>query len=177
VEWPVEDFLELLPERATVEIEGRPVAIRAWRYRIRGVNGGEVPVMLLDTNVDGNSPYDRTLTDHLYGGDTHYRLCQEIVLGIGGVRMLRALEMPPAMRYHMNEGHSALLAIELFTEEMAATPAIARERWSASGAAASSRRTRRFRPGTTSSRWTSRGRCSGRVRWGRSARSVAARTS
>jgi starch phosphorylase len=123
VEWPVEDFLEPLPERATVEIEGRTVTIRGWRYRIHGVGGGEVPVILLDTDVEGNSPYDRTITDHLYGGDAHYRLCQEIVLGIGGVRMLRALGMPPAMRYHMNEGHSALLAIELFREELAETPA------------------------------------------------------
>jgi starch phosphorylase len=79
-------------------------------------------VLLLDTNVEENDPYDRTITDHLYGGDAHYRLCQEIVLGIGGVRILRALGITSAIRYHMNEGHSALLSIELFTEELAASP-------------------------------------------------------
>src|SRR5512144_1545427 len=91
VEWPIDDFLEPLDARATVTIEGRTVAIRAWRYRIAGVTGGEVPVLLLDTDVDGNDPNDRRLTDQLYGGDAQYRFCQEIVLGIGGMRILRAL--------------------------------------------------------------------------------------
>jgi starch phosphorylase len=120
--WPVDDFLEPLDTRCTVEIEGRPVAVRAWRYVIRGVTGGEVPVLLLDTDVEGNHPVDRGITDQLYGGDLRTRLCQEIVLGIGGVRILRALGIREVSRYHMNEGHSALLALEVFAEELRATP-------------------------------------------------------
>ena len=118
VAWPIHDHLEPLDARATVEIEGRTVSIRAWRYRVAGANGSEVPVLLLDTDVEGNDPFDRTITDHLYGGDAHYRLCQEVVLGIGGVRMLRSLGMPRPTRYHMNEGHSAFLAVEVFGEEL-----------------------------------------------------------
>ncbi len=122
IAWPVDDFLEALAARCTVEIEGRTVIVRAWKYVIRGVSGGEVPVLLLDTDVEGNDPSDRTITDQLYGGDPRYRLCQEIVLGIGGVRMLRALGITNVSRYHLNEGHSALLALEVFAEELRATP-------------------------------------------------------
>jgi starch phosphorylase len=118
VAWPIHDHLEALDARATVEIEGRTVTLRAWRYRVRGATGRDVPVLLLDTDVEGNDPFDRTITDHLYGGDIRYRLCQEVVLGIGGVRMLRSLGMPRPERYHMNEGHSALLAVEVFGEEL-----------------------------------------------------------
>jgi starch phosphorylase len=75
-----------------------------------------VPVYLLDTDIEGNSDYDRTLTDHLYGGDDHYRLCQEAILGIGGIRILRALGYVNIRRYHMNEGHSSLLVFELVAE-------------------------------------------------------------
>jgi glycogen phosphorylase len=118
VAWPIHDHLEALDARATVEVEGRTVTLRAWRYRVRGANGSDVPVLLLDTDVEGNDPFDRTITDHLYGGDSRYRLCQEVVLGIGGVRMLRSLGMPRPARYHMNEGHSAFLAVEVFGEEL-----------------------------------------------------------
>jgi starch phosphorylase len=118
VAWPVHDHLEPLDARAIVEIEGRSVSVRAWRYRVVGATGHEVPVLLLDTDVDGNDPFDRSITDHLYGGDARYRLCQEVVLGIGGVRMLRSLGMPPPARYHMNEGHSTFLAVEVFAEEI-----------------------------------------------------------
>jgi starch phosphorylase len=130
VAWPIHDHLEPLDPRATVEIEGRTVTLRAWRYRVVGATGREVPVLLLDTDVEGNDPFDRTITDHLYGGDIRYRLCQEVVLGIGGVRMLRSLGMPRPTRYHMNEGHSAFLAVEVFSEELGAggTPDEALER-------------------------------------------------
>ena len=80
-----------MPPRVTVKIEGRTVQVRAWKYEVRGVTGFVVPVFLLDTDLPENSEWDRTLTDYLYGGDQLYRLCQEIILGIGGVRMLRAL--------------------------------------------------------------------------------------
>jgi starch phosphorylase len=120
VVWSVDDFLESLPERASVEIEGRSVQIRAWRYRVQGVTGFQVPVYLLDTNLSDNRPQDRQLTDALYAGDSAYRLSQEVVLGIGGIRILRALGYHQIVRFHMNEGHSALLVLALFAERLAA---------------------------------------------------------
>ena len=88
----------------------RQVHVRAWKFPVHGVTGHEVPVYLLDTQLPENSEWDRTLTDYLYGGDNHYRLCQEIVLGMGGASLLRALNCP-AQLYHLNEGHSALLTL------------------------------------------------------------------
>ncbi|MER3424365.1 MAG: alpha-glucan family phosphorylase, partial [Nitrospiraceae bacterium] len=75
-DWPVEDVLKPLGQRVTVEIEGRPVQVGAWRYQVKGVSGFRIPVYLLDTNLPENQPWDRTLTDVLYGGDQRYRLCQ-----------------------------------------------------------------------------------------------------
>jgi starch phosphorylase len=89
---------------------------------VAGAGGASVPVLLLDTDVPGNDPRDRRLTDDLYGGDDRYRLAQELILGVGGVRMLRALGYARVARFHMNEGHSALLALELFAEELERTP-------------------------------------------------------
>lgn len=117
-DWPVEDVLEPLGQRVTVEIEGRPVQVGAWRYQVKGVSGFRIPVYLLDTNLPENQPWDRTLTDVLYGGDQRYRLCQEIVLGVGGVRMLRALGFTRVPRFHMNEGHAALLVVALLDEQL-----------------------------------------------------------
>ena len=90
VHWSVDDYLAPLVPRVTVQVAGRPVHIRAWRYQMRGVTGFQVPVYLLDTDVPENTPADRTLTHVLYGGDSAYRLGQEMVLGLGGVRLLRA---------------------------------------------------------------------------------------
>ena len=115
--WPVEKFLKELPVRASLKIEGQPVTIRAWEYDVRGVSGGIVPVYLLDTDLSENPEWHRHLTDQLYGGDKWYRLCQEIILGIGGVRMLRALDHDKLQRFHMNEGHAALLTVELLDEQ------------------------------------------------------------
>jgi starch phosphorylase len=117
--WSVDDFLQPQPARATVGMAGRSVQIRAWRYLVQGVTGFEVPVYLLDTDLDENQPEDRKLTDMLYGGDSAYRLSQEVVLGIGGVRMLRALGYDQITRFHMNEGHSALLVLALLEEQLA----------------------------------------------------------
>ena len=119
VAWPVNDFAELIEERTTVEIEDRTVHVRAWRYRVIGESGSVVPVYLLDTDVNENQPWDRTLTDVLYGNDERYRLCQEVVLGIGGLRLLRALGYKDILRFHMNEGHSALLVLALMEEKLA----------------------------------------------------------
>lgn len=117
VEWAPEQFLTELPNRVEVAIENRKVQIRPWRYDIKGITDFAVPVFLLDTDLPGNSEWDRTLTHYLYGGDQYYRLCQEIVLGIGGVKMLRALGYQHLARFHMNEGHAALLALELLEEQ------------------------------------------------------------
>jgi len=114
--WSVDDFLEELPQRVEVRIEARPVQLRAWKYEVKNDSGFVVPVYFLDSDLPENSDWDRTLTDYLYGGDDHYRLCQEVLLGIGGVRMLRALGYNNIARFHMNEGHSALLTLELLRE-------------------------------------------------------------
>ncbi|MBI3996437.1 MAG: alpha-glucan family phosphorylase [Candidatus Omnitrophica bacterium] len=116
VEWAVEDYLRERSQRVTVMIEGRTVHIRAWQYDVQGAEGFTVPVFLLDTDLPENAEGDRTLTHYLYGGDQHYRLCQEAVLGIGGVRMLRALGYDQLTRFHMNEGHASLLTLELLDE-------------------------------------------------------------
>ena len=113
VEWRPEEVLEELPHRVSVSIEGRPVHVRAWRHRVKGVTGHDVPVLLLDTELPENAEDDRRLTDSLYGGDNRYRLCQEIVLGVGGALLLRSVGFQGDVRYHMNEGHSALLALPL----------------------------------------------------------------
>lgn len=111
--WSPEEILEPLPPRVSLEIEGRQVQVRAWRYVVRGLAGHSLPVYFLDTALAENSPQDQTLTDHLYGGDDHYRLCQEIVLGLGGVAVLHDLGYDSRICYHMNEGHSALLSLAL----------------------------------------------------------------
>ncbi len=110
VQWKPEDVLEPVDARASVLIEGRTVQVRAWKYPVRGITGHEVPVYLLDTDLPANAEWDRRLTDFLYGGDSHYRLCQEVVLGMGGANLLRALGCPAEL-YHLNEGHSALLTL------------------------------------------------------------------
>ena len=116
VGWDVQNFCQELPAHVAVSIEGRTVHLRAWRYTVNGISGPGVPVFLLDTDLPENSAWDRELTHHLYGGNVHYRLCQEIILGIGGVRMLRALGYHDVRRFHMNEGHAALLGLELLDE-------------------------------------------------------------
>jgi len=129
VEWNVTDFLAELPERATVRIEGRVVAVRAWRYNVKGHSNYVVPVFFLDTDLPENSAWDRTLTHTLYGGDSRYRICQEVVLGIGGVRMLRALGHHDIRRFHLNEGHASFLTLELLDEaaHAAGRPFLTRE--------------------------------------------------
>jgi len=92
------------------------VRIRVWRYLLKGITGHIVPVLFLDTNLEENGEWDRTLTKYLYGGDSKYRLAQEIVLGVGGVRALQALGIETIERYHMNEGHAAMLTLELFRQ-------------------------------------------------------------
>jgi len=117
IEWHPEKFLEVMTPKTSVLIEGRKVWLRCWRYKVRGLSEIEVPVYFMDCALPENSPWDQGLTDYLYGGDNHYRLCQEVVLGLGGVAMLRMLGYNEVETYHMNEGHSALLAMSLLIEE------------------------------------------------------------
>lgn len=110
----INDFLQPLPNKTSVNIEDREVGLRIWYYPVKGVGGYIVPVFFLDSNIDGNSAWDRELTKHLYGGDLKYRLGQEIILGIGGVRALKALGYKTIDKYHMNEGHAAFGTLELY---------------------------------------------------------------
>ncbi|MBD3676177.1 MAG: alpha-glucan family phosphorylase [Planctomycetaceae bacterium] len=118
VEWPIETEMEELSTRVEVSIEGRPVKIRAWKRDVVGVGNAVVSVLLLDTDLPENSEWDKHLTDKLYGGDDRYRLCQEVVLGIGGLRVLRALGCDKLRIFHLNEGHAALLTLGLLDEEL-----------------------------------------------------------
>jgi starch phosphorylase len=125
--WSIDDYATLLPASVTMTLEGKLVTLRAWEYLVKGTAGSTVSVFLLDADVEGNAPEHRRLTDSLYGGDERYRLCQEAILGIGGVRFLRALGLSSIERFHMNEGHSSLLAIELLNETRRAAPDITPE--------------------------------------------------
>lgn len=119
VEWPVEEYLEGSTIRAAVTIEGRTVYIRPWRYDMVGEGGFRVPVFFLDTFLPENDERDRNLTDFLYGGDERYRFCQEIILGPGGFRVLKNLGYSAIELFHLNEGHSSLLTLEVLREEAA----------------------------------------------------------
>lgn len=110
--WEPSQYMALLPSKVYVQIEGRDVAIQAWLYVVKSLTGGNIPVFFLDADIQGNSSDDRELTSYLYGGDLSYRLKQEIILGIGGVKMLHELGFE-IKKYHMNEGHASLLTIEL----------------------------------------------------------------
>jgi starch phosphorylase len=142
--WQQEDYIETdvnqLPMEpaigkngapVTIQIETRGVSIRAkvWRVKV-----GRCDLLLLDSNVDGNAPEDRELTSRLYGGDGRIRIRQELLLGVGGVRALRAMGVTPGV-YHMNEGHSGFAVLEAIRARMLdegigfdqAAPAVARE--------------------------------------------------
>ena len=110
--WDPTRFCVVLNAMVAVEMDGRPVWVRPWLYIHESGHGHEIPILLLDTDLDQNRDEDRTLTHYLYGGDAAYRLKQELVLGLGGIRLLRALGFD-LHTYHLNEGHSAFLAIDL----------------------------------------------------------------
>ncbi|MCJ7594640.1 MAG: alpha-glucan family phosphorylase [Desulfobacterales bacterium] len=94
------------PIKISIDLKGEEVKVQAWR-----VNIGRTRLFLLDTNLKENSDWAKDITSQLYGGDREMRIRQEIILGIGGVRMLRAMGVEPAV-YHMNEGHSAFAVFE-----------------------------------------------------------------
>jgi starch phosphorylase len=112
VDWDPTEHMELLPNRVKVRIEDRDVYVQAWKYDIKGATGATLPVFFLDTDIEQNDVWDRGITYHLYGGDEVYRFKQEVILGIAGVRMLQDLGYT-VKKYHMNEGHAALLTLEL----------------------------------------------------------------
>ncbi|MCX8149904.1 MAG: alpha-glucan family phosphorylase [Candidatus Bathyarchaeota archaeon] len=111
-DWDPSKYMRLLPHEVSVHIQGREVKVKAWLYTLKSVTGGVVPVLFLDTDVEGNTAEDREITFYLYGGDQKYRVKQEVVLGIGGVRLLDALGFK-IRKYHINEGHASFLALEL----------------------------------------------------------------
>jgi len=113
--WDPASLMTLLPHKVDIEMDGRKVHVQAWLYEQKSLTGGAVPMLFLDTDVEGNTPEDRDITSRLYGGDDRYRLKQEAVLGIAGVRMLRELGFE-IKKFHMNEGHASLLTVELLLE-------------------------------------------------------------
>jgi starch phosphorylase len=115
VQWNPADILRKLPNVVPVTVEGRTVHVGAWMLELHHEDFA-VPVFFLDTDLPQNAPEDRAITNHLYGGDQAMRIKQEIVLGIGGVRMLRSLGHADIGTYHMNEGHAAFLTLELLRE-------------------------------------------------------------
>ena len=119
--WDPAGSAKPLPAKVQVRIGERDVWIGGWQHMVTShcENSRPVPVLLLDTHLPENHPDDRALTDTLYGGDERYRLCQEMVLGIGGVKMLAALGVQ-VEKYHLNEGHAAFLTLELLRMHTAA---------------------------------------------------------
>ena len=107
-------FMEPLPFKVTIRLAGRNVNIGVWKYNQIGIHG-KVPIYFLDTDLEINAPEDRLITQYLYGGDNHTRICQEAVLGIGGYQVLKRLEKG-ITTYHMNEGHAVFLTLALLQE-------------------------------------------------------------
>jgi starch phosphorylase len=109
-------LLEKLDQQVSIPLRGREVKLDIWKYEFIAYHGNTVPVYLLDSDVEGNHPEDRTITLRLYSGDKDHRILQEAILGFGGVRALRAMGYKDFDTYHMNEGHCAFLTLELLKE-------------------------------------------------------------
>lgn len=114
--WDPSKKLKLRPEKVSVFIGDREVEVSIWEYEFKGVSGRKSFIYFLDTRSKNNNKEDREITSQLYSGDLEWRLKQEIILGVGGVKALRALKFENIKRYHLNEGHSALAIIELIRE-------------------------------------------------------------
>jgi starch phosphorylase len=113
VEWRPQDFMQRMEPKIKVPLGRREISVQSWRYDVNGRSGFTVPVFFLDTDLPENDEESRAISFQLYGRDQRYRLMQEIILGIGGVRVLDSLGYTNIDVYHMNEGHTALLTIEL----------------------------------------------------------------
>jgi starch phosphorylase len=116
VQWSPEKLLQEQATEVTIQIEKRNVKVKAWCHEVKGATGKTVPVLFLDTAIASNSNADQELVDCLYGGDNEYRIRQEILLGIGGVKILRSLGASNLQKFHMNEGHASFLTLELLDE-------------------------------------------------------------
>ncbi|MBD3313546.1 alpha-glucan family phosphorylase [Candidatus Woesearchaeota archaeon] len=114
-EWNPDDHLKKLPDEVTIKIGNEDVRIGCWLYEVEGVTGAKVPLLFLDTDLDSNNDLARQITDRLYYGDHRHRIAQEMVLGIGGVEMLKKLGCN-VEKYHMNEGHSSFLTLALYRD-------------------------------------------------------------
>lgn len=115
--WEPSQYTALNAEIISVWIQDKEVKVRAWQKEVKGVVGHKVPVIFLDTDFEENlDPWIRSLTRHLYGGDLSYRLAQEIILGVGGFRMLQVLGYKEINKYHLNEGHASLIILELLSK-------------------------------------------------------------
>ena len=117
VDWDPSKLLTFLPNRVSITMNHREVKVGVWTYTIIGNSGHPVPILFLDTDLPENAPEDRALTDELYGGDNRYRLCQELILGIGGLRILRDLGYRNVKTFHLNEGHAGFITLELLREQ------------------------------------------------------------
>ncbi len=126
--WDPASAMELTPALVTVAISGRPVTVGAWRYRVAGTDGDLVPVYFLDTDLPQNDEGARALTRRLYGGDAHYRLEQEALLGLAAPAILEALGHTRIQTFHMNEGHSSLLVLALLERTVPREVSRVRER-------------------------------------------------
>lgn len=116
VDWNPEKLLAPLNNRVTVVLEGRAIQVKAWGYVYMGQSGYPLPIYFLDTDMEANAPADRNLTWQLYGGDDRYRACQEMILGVAGLRLLRDLGYNNIKTFHLNEGHAGFITLELTRE-------------------------------------------------------------
>lgn len=116
VDWDPREYMEMLPNRITLNINHRSVSVAAWIHMLAGGTNYPLPLIFLDTDLPENEPEDRALTAELYGGDNKYRLCQELILGVGGLRMLRDLGFRNIETFHLNEGHAGFISLELLRE-------------------------------------------------------------
>lgn len=113
MEWDFSDDFERIDERIQLNLQDKVINVEAWRYNLIGRNGHIIPVILLDTDLEDNEPWQRKLTHVLYDADKFQRIVQEMILGIGGYRMLEKLGYNKIKTYHLNEGHAAFLTLEL----------------------------------------------------------------
>ncbi|MFX1456892.1 MAG: alpha-glucan family phosphorylase [Promethearchaeota archaeon] len=113
MEWDFSDDFEKLDEQVTLELQDKLIQVEAWKYDIIGRNGHKIPVILLDTDLDENEPWQRNLTHMLYDAKPFQRIAQEMVLGICGYRMLEKLGYDHIKTCHLNEGHASFLIFEL----------------------------------------------------------------
>lgn len=117
VKWNPREQLTQLPNRVSVQINGHDVTVGVWCCNYKGIDGHTLPIYFIDTDLPENCDEDRDITAELYGGDNKRRLCQELILGIGGLRLLRDMGYRNITTFHLNEGHAGFLTLELLREQ------------------------------------------------------------